>query len=162
VIEGHQDHGRTAKYHKPRREWALVGVMTAATIAAGILLNWASAQPHANLAAEKEGPNPAASANLSPEQATGKFPPADVAQFRTLVSGMDADLAKPDQGALNSAVDAYEKAWDDDQPKLEALDSLAWGFIDSQNDAVFTSVRESKDPATEKTAVQALLKTLGG
>jgi uncharacterized membrane-anchored protein len=162
VIEGHQEHGGAAKYHQPRREWPLVGVMATAAIAAGVLLNWASAQPHANAAAEGEAPNPAANAHLTSQQATGKFPQADVAQFRTLVSSMDAAVAKGDQGALNSAVDAYEKAWDDDQPKLEALDSKAWGFIDSQNDAVFTSARETKDPAAEKTAVQTLLKTLGG
>ena len=162
VIEGHQHRERTAKYHQPRREWPLVGVMTAAAIAAGILLNWASAQPHANAAAEGEGPNPAeANVHLTSKQATAHFPKADVARFRTLVRGMDADLVKGDQAGLNSAVDAYEKAWDDDQTKLEPLDGKAWAFIDSQNDALFTSVRDTKDPAAEKQAVQALLKTLG-
>jgi len=75
---------------------------------------------------------------------------------------MDAALAKDDQRALNTAVDSYEKAWDDDQPKLEKLDKKAWGFVDSQNDAVFTAVRETKNPAAEKQAVQTLLKTLRG
>jgi hypothetical protein len=162
VIEGHQHRERTAKYHQPRREWPLVGVMTAAAIAAGILLSWASAQPHANAAAEGEGPNPAqANVHMTSAQATAKFPTPDVARFRTLIRGMDADLVKGDQAGLNSAVDAYEKAWDDDQAKLEKLDGKAWGFIDSQNDALFTSVRGTKDPAAEKKAVQALLKTLG-
>src|SRR6266496_3843273 len=55
VIEGHQHRERAATYHQPRREWPLVGVMTAAAVAVGILLNWASAQPHANAAAESEG-----------------------------------------------------------------------------------------------------------
>jgi hypothetical protein len=160
VIEGHQHRERTAKYHQPRREWPLVGVMTAAAIAAGILLSWASAQPHANAAAE--GPNPAqANVHMTSAQATGKFPKPDVARFRTLIRSMDADLAKGDQAGLNGAVDAYEKAWDDGQPKLEKLDGKAWAFIDSQNDALFTSVRGTKDPAAEKKAVQALLKTLG-
>jgi hypothetical protein len=136
--------------------------MTAAAIAAGILLSWASAQPHANAAAEGEGPNPAqANVHMTSAQATAKFPKPDVARFRTLIRGMDADLVKGDQAGLNSAVDAYEKAWDDDQAKLEKLDGKAWGFIDSQNDALFTSVRGTKDPAAEKKAVQALLKTLG-
>jgi uncharacterized membrane-anchored protein len=160
VIEGHQHRERTAKYHQPRREWPLVGVMTAAAIAAGILLSWASAQPHANAAAE--GPNPAqANVHMTSAQATAKFPKPDVARFRTLIRSMDADLAKGDQAGLNGAVDAYEKAWDDGQPKLEKLDGKAWAFIDSQNDALFTSVRGTKDPAAEKKAVQALLKTLG-
>jgi uncharacterized membrane-anchored protein len=162
VIEGQQDHARTAKYHRPGREWPLIGVMATATIAAGVLLNWASAQPHANLAAEKEGPNPAANANLSPEQATANLPQADITRFRTLVSGMDADLTKGDQGALNSAVDTYEKAWDDDQPNLEPLDGKAWGFIDGESDALFTAVRDTKDPAAEKRAIQTLLTSLGG
>jgi uncharacterized membrane-anchored protein len=160
IIEGHR--ARTAKYHRPARELPLIAVMAVAAVAAGALLSWASAQPHANAAAENEGPNPAANANLTPEQATAAFPKSDVAQFRTVVNSMDADLAKGDQSALNTAVDDYEKAWDDDQPKLEKLDKKAWGFIDSQNDAVFTSVRETKNPDAEKQAVQTLLKTLGG
>jgi uncharacterized membrane-anchored protein len=162
VIEGHQHSQRTAKYHQPRREWPLVAVMAAATIAAGVLLNWASAQPHTNAAAEGEGPNPAAkNLHLTSEQATAHFPAADVAQFRTLVQGMDTDLAKGDQAALTTAVNDYEKAWDDDQDKLQPLDGKAWDFIDGQNDALFTSVRGSKDAAAEKEAVAALLKTLG-
>ncbi|MEV6413629.1 hypothetical protein [Kribbella sp. NPDC051718] len=160
IIDGHR--ARTPKYHRPARELSLIAVMAIAAIAAGALLSWASAQPHTNAAAEKEGPNPAANAHLTPEQSTAAFPKADVAQFRTLVSSMDTALAKGDQPALNIAVDSYEKAWDDDQPKLEKLDKKAWGFIDSQNDAVFTSVRETKNPDTEKAAIQTLLKTLGG
>ena len=163
VIEEHQHREtRTAKYHQPRREWKLVGVMAAAAIGAGVLLNWASAQPHANAAAEGEAPNPAAAkVHLSAAEATAHFPKTDVAQFRTLVTGMNADLAKGDQGALNSAVDAYEKAWDDDQSKLQPLDGKAWDYIDGQNDALFTSVRDTKDAAAEKQAIHALLKTLG-
>ncbi|GAA0947076.1 hypothetical protein GCM10009554_43600 [Kribbella koreensis] len=161
VIEGHRA-GRTAKYHRRARELPLIAVMAVAAIAAGSLLSWASAQPHTNAAAEKEGPNPAANANLTPAQSTANFPKEDVTQFRSIVASMDAALAKNDQSALNTAVDSYEKAWDDDQPKLEKLDKKAWGFIDSQNDAVFTSVRETKNPDTEKKAVQTLLKTLGG
>jgi uncharacterized membrane-anchored protein len=162
VIEGHPHRERTAKYHQPRREWSLAGVMLAAAVAAGILLNWASAQPHANAAAEKEGPNTAAAnTHMTSAEATAHFPKSDVAQFRTLITGMNADLTKGDQGALSNKVDAYEKAWDDDQGKLEPLDGKAWNYIDSQNDALFTSVRDTKDPAAEKQAIQALLTTLG-
>ncbi|MEU0090034.1 hypothetical protein [Kribbella sp. NPDC006257] len=162
IIEGDQHSDRTATYHRPGREWPLVGVMTAATIAAGILLNWASAQPHTNAAAEGEGPTPAAAnLHLTSEQAISHFPPADVAHFRTMVAGMSTDLAKGDQAALNDAVDAYEQAWDDDESKLKPLDGKAWDFIDSQNDALFSSVREAKDPSAEKQAVQAIQKTLG-
>lgn len=162
VIEQHQHRERTPKYHQPRREWLLVGVMTAAAVAAGILLNWASAQPHANAAAESEGPNPAeANVHMTAHQATSHFPKADVARFRTLVGGMNTDLAKGDQAALNSSVNDYEKAWDNDESKLKPLDGKAWDFIDSQNDALFSSVRDTKDPTAEKQAVQALLKTLG-
>jgi hypothetical protein len=74
---------------------------------------------------------------------------------------MDADLVKGDQAGLNRAVDAYETAWDDDEAKLKPLDGKGWGFIDSQNDALFTSVRDTKNPAVEKQSVEALLKTLG-
>lgn len=160
VIETHQQHERTPKYHQRHREWPLVGVMAAATIAAGVLLNWASAQPHANAAAE--GPNPAmANVHMSSAEATAHFPKADVTRFRTLATTMNTDLAKGDQAGLNTAVDAYEKAWDDDQAKLKPLNSKAWDYIDSQNDGLFTSVRDTKDPTAEKTAVQALLTTLG-
>ncbi|MFF1819586.1 hypothetical protein ACFVWG_19960 [Kribbella sp. NPDC058245] len=159
VIDEHQYDDQVAKYHRRHREWPLIGVMAAATIATAVLLNWASAQPHANAAAEKEGP--ATNVHLSPAEAVAHFPATDIAQFRTLVKGMNDDLAKNDQPALNSAVDAYEKAWDDDQDKLQPLDGTAWDFIDGQNDGLFTAVRDNKDPAAEKTAVQALLKTLG-
>ncbi|MGW6194540.1 COG4705 family protein [Kribbella sp. NPDC055110] len=162
VIESHEQRERKPKYHQPRREWALVGVMAASAIAAGVLLNWASAQPHANAAAEGEGPNPAeAGVHMTSAQATAHFPKADVAQFRTLIQSMNTDLAKGDQAALNTSVSAYEKAWDDDEEKLKPLDSKAWAYIDSQNDGLFTSVRETKDPAAEKTAIQALHTTLG-
>ncbi|TDW22637.1 COG4705 family protein [Kribbella kalugense] len=159
VIETHE---RTAKYHQRKREWPLVGVMAAATIAAGILLNWASAQPHANAAAEGEGPNPAeANVHMSSAEATAHFPKADVTQFRTLVGTMNADLGKGDQAGLNTAVNAYETAWDDDESTLKPLDGRAWDYIDSQNDALFSSVRDTKDPTAEKQAIQALLTTLG-
>ncbi len=162
VIESHEQREHKPKYHQPRREWTLVGVMAASAIAAGVLLNWASAQPHANAAAENEGPNPAeAGVHLTSEQATAHFPKTDVAQFRTLVHSMNTDLAKGDQAALNTSVTAYEKAWDDDEDKLKPLDQKAWNYIDSQNDALFTSVRDTKDPAAEKAAIQALQTTLG-
>jgi uncharacterized membrane-anchored protein len=159
VIEGHHD--RTPKFHQPRREWALVGVMAAATLGAGVLLNWASGQPHANAAAEGEGTAPKSNVHLSSKQALAHFPAADVANFRALVQGMSTDVAQGDQGTLNKNVNAYEKAWDDDQDKLQPLDGKAWDFIDGQNDALFTSVREQKDPTAEKTAIAALLKTFG-
>ncbi|MFI5693741.1 hypothetical protein ACIA58_17995 [Kribbella sp. NPDC051586] len=162
VIEQHEHRERTPKYYRPHRELPLVGVMAAAAVAAGILLNWASAQPHANAAAEEEGPNPAASkVHLTSQQATAHFPASDVAQFRNLVQGMNTALAKGDPASVNNGVDAYEKAWDDDEDKLKPLDQTAWNYIDSQNDALFTSVRKTKDPAAEKQAVQALLATLG-
>lgn len=158
VIETHEHREHKPKYHEPRREWPLVGVIAASAIAAGVLLNWASAQPHANAAAEGEGPNPAeAGVHMTSAQATAHFPKADVTQFRTLVQSMKTD----DQAALNTAVNAYEKAWDDDQDKLQPLDGKAWDYIDSQNDALFTSVRKTKDPAAEKAAIQALRTTLG-
>jgi uncharacterized membrane-anchored protein len=157
VIEtGHQ----TAKYHRPGREWPLLGVMAAATIAAGLLLNWASAQPHANAAAEEENPA-ATTVHLTSAEAIAHFPAADVTRFRTLVHGMNDDLAKSDQNALNSAVNAYEKAWDDDESTLKPLDSKAWNYIDSQNDALFSSVRDTKDPTAEKQAITDLITTLG-
>ncbi|GAA2823682.1 COG4705 family protein [Kribbella solani] len=162
VIEGHEHRDRAAKYHQRSREWPMVGVMAASAIAAGILLNWASAQPHANAAAENEGPNPAeANVHLTSQQATSHFPKAEVARFRTLVTGMNTDVAKNDQAALNTKVNAYEKAWDDDEEKLKPLDQKAWTYIDSQNDGLFSSVRETKDPAAEKKAVAILLKTFG-
>ncbi|WP_344239658.1 hypothetical protein [Kribbella hippodromi] len=162
VIEGHEHRDRKPKYHQRSREWPMVGVMAASAIAAGILLNWASAQPHANAAAENEGPNPAeANVHLTSQQATAHFPKSEVAQFRTLVAGMNTDAAKNDQAALNSKVNAYEKAWDDDEEKLKPLDQKAWTYIDSQNDGLFSSVRETKDPAAEKKAIAILLKTFG-
>ncbi|TQJ11621.1 hypothetical protein [Kribbella jejuensis] len=161
VIEDHQDRARTSKYHRPHLEWPMVGVMTAAAVAAGILLNWASAQPHANAAAEGEGEAPKSNVHLTSQQALAHFPTTDVRHFRTLVKGMDTALAKGDQATLNKDVDAYEKAWDDDQDKLQPLDGKAWDFIDGQNDALFNSVRKTKNPTAEKTAIAALLKTLG-
>lgn len=162
VIEGHQHTQRTAKYHRPHRERWLAGVMAAAAVAAGFVLNWASAQPHANALAEEEGPSPAeTNVHLTPAQATSHFPRADVAKFRALANNMMDSVTRGDQAGLNSAADTYEKAWDDDEFKLKPLDGKAWTYIDSENDAVFTAVRETKDPTAEKHAIQELLHTLG-
>ena len=55
-----------------------------------------------------------------------------------------------DQAGATAGVKSLETAWDEAQPKLEALDGATWTAIDGRIDAVLTSIRDANpDFATE-------------
>jgi uncharacterized membrane-anchored protein len=162
VIEEHVRQQRTARYHRPARELPLAALMAVAAVATGFLLNWAAAQPHANALSEEEGAAPAPTERLTPQQASAHFPSADVAHFRSIASAMRASLQAGDQSAVTSGADQLEQAWDDDEDALKPMDGTAWTYLDSLNDAVLTSVRETKDARAETQALDSLITALGG
>lgn len=163
VIEGHEKRVHTPRYHRPHREWPLVGVMTVAAVATGFLLSWASAQPHADALGEEEGSAPTSDVQLTPAQATGHFPAADVTSFRTIAQDTLDKLTAGDQAGATARIADLETAWDDDEASLKPKDGTAWTYLDGEIDQVLTSLRDpNPDPATEKQALTALLTTLQG
>ena len=161
VIEGHEQRVHTPKYHRPHREWPLVGVMTAAAVATGFLLNWASAQPHANALDAEEGKGNDPSVHLTAAQATAHFPAADVTNFRTISQDTLNKLDAGDQAGATTRITDLETAWDDAQSTLEAKDATAWHFLDGEIDDVLTSLRAGNpDPATEQQALTTLIASL--
>jgi uncharacterized membrane-anchored protein len=147
---------------RPAREKAMLGYYAVVAIAAGALLTWASAQPHAAPAAESESGPPAATGSLAPGQALATFPPTEITTFRTITADTLAKVTAGDQAAAVTRIKDLETAWDDDQSTLEPMDSQAWSVLDGQIDAVLKAIRSSNpDPKTEKDALNVLLTNLG-
>ncbi len=84
VIEVEQP--REAAPRDPQRERIMVGYFAVVAIAAGGILAFAHAQPHAAAAAAEEGPAPTGT-TLTPQQATQNFPAAEIAKLRTITQG---------------------------------------------------------------------------
>jgi uncharacterized membrane-anchored protein len=161
VIEEHERVARMAKYHRPHREKVLVAVMAIASVSTGFLLNWASAQPHANALSEEEGAAPTSNVQLTPTQATAHFPATDVASLRTIAADTLAKVQAGDQAGAATRVTDLESAWDDGEDTLKPLDGTAWDYLDGKIDTVLTSIRAgSPDQATEEKALDALIASL--
>jgi uncharacterized membrane-anchored protein len=159
VIEGHSQ-TRTARAADPARERIMLGYYAVVAVATAALLVWANHQPHAAVAGEGDGPAPA-SAPLSPEQATASFPPADVANFRTITADTLAKLNAGNQAGATTRVTDLEKAWDDAQPSLQPKNQQAWTFLDGEIDHVLKALRASNpDKAAETDALNTLLASL--
>ncbi|MFG2918821.1 hypothetical protein ACGF0D_38790 [Kitasatospora sp. NPDC048298] len=146
----------------PARERIMLGYYAVVALATAALLIWAHQQPHAAAASEEGDTSGSAAAPLTPEQATSSFPPVEVARFRTITTDTLAKLNAGDQAGATARIADLEKAWDDDQPALEAKNQQAWTFLDGQIDQVLKALRASKpDKATEAGALNALLASLG-
>ncbi|MFF2191823.1 hypothetical protein [Streptomyces sp. NPDC058157] len=161
VIEA-QEPARAPRTPSPARERAMLAYYAVVAVAATALLTWANHQPHA--AAGEEADTPAAVAgHLTPQEATAPFPPADIAEFRTITADTLAKVDSGDQRAATSRVTDLETAWDDDQSTLEPKSAKAWDFLDGQIDQVLRAVRAPHpDKATEADALKTLLTSLGG
>lgn len=147
--------GRAQK--NPRRERMMLGYFAAVAVATGALLSWASAQPHAAPAAE----GTAVITALAPGQAIANFPPATVAELRTITAGIDTAVRSGSPSEATTRAKDLETAWDTDQPTLQPLDDAGWTAIDARIDKVLTAVRAgSPDPATETAALADLLAAL--
>ncbi|BBZ30164.1 hypothetical protein MMAD_44590 [Mycolicibacterium madagascariense] len=142
----------------PVRERAMLGYFGVVAVAAGALLAWAHAQPHA---APPGAEGPAVITPIAAGQASAHFPAADVATLRTLAEGMSANVRAGDQAAARAGATRIETFWDDAQPRLQALDATTWTGIDGRIDAVLTSIRDANpDPATETRALDDLRSAL--
>lgn len=103
-----------------------------------------------------------ASAQLaSGTAATGVSKIGDLSVFRTIVVDTKSKLDGGDQAGATKRVDDLEKAWDDAQPRLQALDGQTWTIIDGKVDTVLKRLRAGAPSVIdEDSAMSALLQTL--
>jgi uncharacterized membrane-anchored protein len=147
-----------ANISSPRRENVMLGYLAAVGVATGALLIWANAQPHA---APPSAEGPAAIVPIAAGQAVAHFPADDVTAFRTITLGLLSKVHAGDRAGVTSGATQLENAWDDAQPKLQAMDGPTWTAIDGRVDAVLTAVRaDSPEPATETQKLDELLAAL--
>ena len=145
----------------PVRERVMLGYFSAVAIATAALLVWAAHQPHATSADEEETTTATKTTTLTPGQANGHFPPAEIARFRTIAQDTVAKVQAGDQAAATARVKDLETAWDDDEATLRPMDEAAWHLLDDRIDSVLKALRASKpDPATETQTLTALLAAL--
>ena len=172
VIEEHPDNqDNQAAPGRPGRERLMLGYFAAIVAATMGILTWANAQPHGVAAAsESEVVAPAAPTptpggapvtTLSPKQATQAFPPADIAELRTVAQDTLAKVQAGSQAAAVKRVKDLETTWDADVPKLQHLDPAAWTVLDGKIDVTLTALRaKTPDLAAEKEALNALIAAL--
>lgn len=144
------------------RERVMLGYFAALAVGTAALLGWASAQPHGTSPALAEGPTgPAVTAMPTGQSATAKFPPADVAAFRTIVSDTLAKVQAGDQAGAVARITDLESAWDQAQDRLQPLDPTGWEYLDGKIDHALKAVRAaSPDPAAEKQSLNDLARAL--
>ncbi|TPG26141.1 COG4705 family protein [Mycolicibacterium hodleri] len=146
----------------PVRERIMLGYYSVIAVATAALLVWAAGQPHSTAAASEAESGPTVTVTLAPGQsATGKFPPADVANFRTIVADTLSKVQAGDQAGATARIKDLETAWDDDQATLQALDDTGWNALDGQIDHALKAVRAgTPDPGTETQTLTTLLNSL--
>jgi uncharacterized membrane-anchored protein len=143
------------------RERIMLGYYAAVAVAAGALLIWADARPHATVASEEETTAAPVTATLTEGQATAHFPPAEVATLRTIAQDTLTKVQAGDQTGATARIKDLETAWDDDEPTLRPLDDTAWHVLDGQIDSVLKALRAGEpDPATETQTLTALVTAL--
>lgn len=152
------DKPAAARVADPGREKLMLGYFGVVAAATAAVLSWAHAQPHQD---SRGAEGPAAVTAIAPGQATATFPAADIATFRALSQSMRDKVEANDQAGAASDAQQLETAWDDDQPRLQAVDAATWSAIDGRIDAVLTAVRATHpDPTTETRALDDLLAAL--
>ncbi len=144
------------------RERVMLGYFAALAVGTAALLGWASAQPHGTSPALAEGPTgPVVTAMPAGQAATAKFPPADIAAFRTIVTDTLAKVQAGDQAGAVTRITDLESAWDDTQNRLQPVDPTGWGYLDGKIDKALKAVRASApDPAVEKQTLTELSTAL--
>ena len=102
-----------------------------------------------------------ATAQMPADQATAKFPPADVTAFRTIVTDTLAKVQAGDQAGAVARITDLETAWDNAQDRLQPMDPAGWESLDRKIDKALKAVRTpSPDPATEKQTLSDLSTAL--
>lgn len=95
------------------------------------------------------------------QSGTAKFPPADVAGFRTIVTDTLAKVQAGDQAGAVARITDLESAWDQAQDRLQPLDPTGWESLDRKIDKALKAVRASApDPAVEKQTLTELSTAL--
>ena len=145
----------------PARERVMLGYYAVIAFATGALLVWAAGQPHATAASEEESGTASVTTSLAPGQATAHFPPAEIANFRTITQDTLAKVQDGDQNGATTRITDLETAWDDDEATLRPLDDTAWTVLDGRIDSVLKALRASNpDQGTETQTLTALLTAL--
>ncbi|MFF3567804.1 hypothetical protein ACFYXQ_08455 [Nocardia jiangxiensis] len=145
---------------EPSRERLMLGYYVLVAIAAGALLFWASAQPHAAASGNEEAAPAAAS--TAPAPAHAHFPPTEIATFRTITSDTLTLIQTGHHGAAKSRIKDLETAWDRDQNTLQPMDGRSRTIIDGRIDDALHAVRaDTPDQTTEIRTLTDLLTTLG-
>ncbi|RUP31737.1 MAG: hypothetical protein EKK51_12160 [Mycolicibacterium sp.] len=141
---------------------AAVGFYAVVILAAGALLQWASMQPHGEAGGhDDEDPRPAAAAATVVPGRISAFPATDIAHLRNVVQDTLVRVNAGDQAAARSRITDLETAWDQDQDRLQAIDSNTWTALDQEIDAALKSVRSSSPSADdEKRDLTTLLNSL--
>ncbi|MUL49721.1 hypothetical protein FZI85_29670 [Mycobacterium sp. CBMA293] len=149
---------------KPRRAVsvvATVGYYAVVILAAGALLQWASAQPHGSAGGEEEGGPPVAAASLARGEAGTTFPAADLDQFRTITQDTLAKVTAGDQSGARTRIADLETLWDHDQDRLQSMNPKTWSVLDHEIDTVLKSIRSgSPSVDNEKQSLAKLLASL--
>lgn len=145
------------------RERLMLGYFAVVAGCTLAVLVWAAGQPHtapAN-AAEEEGNSVTTSESLPPGQAVRNFPPTDVSALRDITRDTLTQVKAGNQTVATARITDLETLWDQDQARLQPLDSTGWSVIDGQIDDVLTAVRSSSpDRDAEIDSLTILLTTL--
>jgi uncharacterized membrane-anchored protein len=135
--------------------WAAAGIVVVA--AAGFALSSTQSTPvsEATLVIAPNGTSSTAP-KLHPATRLG-----DLSTFATIVSDVNAKVAKNDLAGAKTRVKDLEVAWDDAEAGLKPRDSAKWHQLDDQIDAVLTSLRAAGPSQADCSAsVTTLLGTL--
>jgi uncharacterized membrane-anchored protein len=161
VIERRDRAGASTIKTSPAREPILLGYYIAVAVATAALLVWASGRTHATATGEEETTAPPTTTVLTPGQLTAKFPPAEIAKFRTIALDTLARVQADDQTGATARITDLETAWDDDEATLRPMDESAWHILDGRIDGVLKALRASNpDRATETHTLTELLTAL--
>jgi hypothetical protein len=75
----------------------------------------------------------------------------DLSALKTIINDVDKIANTGDMVAAEKRITDFESAWDDAQPKLQALNGEAWGVVDGAADKALKALR-AKSPDAAKVA----------
>lgn len=88
-------------------------------------------------------------------------PLGDLFGMKAIIADVDRVANTGDMGAAEKRITDFETAWDDAQPKLQALNGEAWGFVDGAADKALKALRASTpDKANVALTLTALASAL--
>jgi uncharacterized membrane-anchored protein len=139
--------------------WAAAGVIVVAV--AGSVLSNTQPSPATDTTVASSANGSTVSAAPGAPQPHPVTRLGDLSRFATIVSDVNAKVAKNDLAGGRTRVKDLEVAWDDAEAGLKPRDSAKWHRLDDQIDAVLTSLRAASPSQADCGAtVTALLGTL--